>query len=151
MGEIDLLEKNMEDEEIVRKLARHILLAHSRRSKLTILIDENIATLEAPLTELGYRVFSLGKGLKDPHIQKLAEGSAILTKNSKDFIYDAMQFDYDVIGIEDIKFVDKVPTGKNITARKISAAIIDRRFSSLKGNFFLKIYDDGTYDLNQLG
>jgi hypothetical protein len=140
---------NTEDtKQIVKQLAK--VLSHSRRSKVTLLIDENIETLEKPLTELGYRVFSLDKGLKDPHIQKLAEGSAILTKNSKDFIYDAVRFDYDVIGIELIKYLDTTQDANNITARKISKAITDSGFYNFRGNFHLKIYDDGTYDIVQL-
>lgn len=126
------------------------VFAHARRSKITILIDENIEVLEQPLTELGYKVFRLAKGLSDPHIQKLAEGSAILTKNSKDFIYDAVRFDYDVIGIENIKFIDTVQNANNITARKISKAITDSGFYNIRGNFYLKLHDSGTYDLTAL-
>lgn len=135
-------------ENLVREFVR--VFAMSRRSKLTILVDENVETLEEPLTKLGYRVFRLEKGLKDPHIRKLAEGSAILTKNSKDFIYDAVRFDYDVIGVELVKFLDATQDENNITARKISRAITDSGFYNLRGNFHLKIYDDGKYDLIQL-
>ena len=117
------------------------VIAYSRRSKVTILVDKNVETLEEPLTKLGYRVFKLEKGLKDPHIQKLAEGSAMLTKNARDFVYEAIIFDYDVIEIGCIQ------DEKNITAKNISRAITDSRFYNLKGNFHLKIYDDGHFGL----
>ena len=130
---------------IIKFLKKNEALSHARRSKLTILVDENIEGLKESLISLGYRVIGLKKSLKDPEIQQLAQGSAILTKNSKDFIEDAVRFDYDIIGIEDIKFIDKATDHTNLTAKKISKAIRTSQFYNIRGNFLLKIHDDGTY------
>jgi hypothetical protein len=131
-------------------LAKTEALSHARRSKLTILLDENIETLKDALIALGYRVLSLKKGLLDPEIQQLAQGSAILTKNTKDFINDAVRFDYDIIGIEDIRFVDDAKDHKNKTAKKISDAIRGSQFYNVRGNFLLKVHDNGKYTVTTL-
>ena len=135
---------------LIKLIARKEILSHARRSKLTILIDENIETLKNSLIEMGYRVLVLRKGLQDPEIQQLAQGSAILTKNSKHFIEDAPIYDYDVIGIEDIKFLDNDETENNLTAKKISKAIRSSQFYNIRGNFLLKVHDNGKYILTPL-
>ena len=43
---------------------------------------------------------------KDEALKRQAREWAFLTKNSQDFIDEAARYDYDVIGIEDIQFVD---------------------------------------------
>ena len=61
-----------------------------------------------------------------------------------------MRFDYDVIGIEDIKFIDDRGERTNETVRKISAAVRRSRIGTRKGNFWLKVRDDGSFHLEQL-
>ena len=77
-------------------------------------------------------------------------GWAILTRNSRDFIDDAVRFDYDVIGLEDIKFLDDKQDRSNETVRKISLAVRRSQISTRKGNFWLKVRDNGSFHLEQL-
>jgi len=73
-----------------------------------------------------------------------------MTKNSQDFIDEAVRFDYDVIGIEDVKFVDDKADRTNETVSKVSSAVRRSRIGTRKGNFWLKVRDDGSFHLEQL-
>lgn len=83
-------------------------------------------------------------------MKRKARGWAILTKNSHDFIDEAVRYDYDVIGIEDIKFIDGKPERANETVRKISNAVRRSKLATSKGNFWLRIRDNGSFHLQQL-
>ena len=61
-----------------------------------------------------------------------------------------MRFDYDVIGIEDIRFLDDAKDHKNKTAKKISDAIRGSQFYNVRGNFLLKVHDNGKYTVTTL-
>jgi hypothetical protein len=122
----------------------------ARRSKLTILLDENLEPLKDGLRDSGFKVISVKKGMPDEEIKELAEGTVILTKNSKDFVNDAVRFDYDIVAIENIKFIDTDKTRKNQTVEKVSNAIRESDFASKRGNFLLTIEDTGHYRIKSL-
>lgn len=124
--------------------------ASARRSKLTILLDENIECLQLGLEAAGFKVILIEKGWSDEKIKKIAEGTAILTKNSKDFVKDAVVYDYDIISIENIKFVDTLPERKNKTVEKIETAIRASKFYNYRGNFKLVVNDDASYIVEAL-
>jgi hypothetical protein len=83
-------------------------------------------------------------------LKRKARGWALLTENSQDFVRDAVRYDYDVIGIEDIRFVDDKPDRTNETVRKISSAVRRSQIGTRKGNFWLKIRDNGAFHLEQV-
>lgn len=122
----------------------------SKQGYFTIMLDENLRVLEAPLEDDGFKVIVPQQGLKDEALKRQAHGWAILTKNSHDFVDDAVRYDYDVIGIEDVKFVDDKPDRTNETVRKISNAVRRSRLGTRRGNFSLKIRDNGSFHLKQL-
>lgn len=124
--------------------------AFSRRSKLTILLDENIECLCAGLEDAGFKVITIEKGWSDEKIKKIAEGTAILTRNAIDFENDAVVYDYDIISIESIKFIDKKPFRSNVTVRKIEKVIRESKFYNVRGNFKITIQDNGSYDVEPL-
>ncbi len=126
------------------------LIELSKQGYFTILLDEHLRGLEAGLEDDGFKVIAPSQGLKDEALKRKARGWAILTRNSQDFVDDAVRYDYDVIGIEDIKFVDDKPDRTNETARKISAAVRRSQLGTRKGNFWLKIRDNGSFHLEQL-
>jgi len=126
------------------------VLSHSKRSKLTIILDENLFQLKPSLKDSGFKVLALKKGMSDEEIRELAEGTAILTNNTKDFLPHAVADDYDVISIEALKFIDTDPTRKNKTAQKIAKAIRDSGIAFIRGNFNLIIKNDGAYELKAL-
>jgi hypothetical protein len=122
----------------------------SKQGYFTILLDENLRGLEQGLEDDGFKVIVPSQGLKDEALKRKARGWAILTRNSQDFVDEAVRYDYDVIGIEDIKFVDDKPDRTNETVRKISGAVRRSQLGTRKGNFRLKIRDNGSFHLEQL-
>jgi hypothetical protein len=131
-------------------LARQDVIELSKQGYFTILLDENLLGLESGLEDDGFKVIAPQPGLKDEELKRKARGWAILTRNSQDFVHDAVRFDYDVIGIEDIKFVDAKPDRTNETVGKISAAVRRSQIGTRRGNFWLRIRDNGSFHLEQL-
>jgi hypothetical protein len=82
------------------------LIELSKQGYFTILLEENLRWLEAGLEDDGFKVVVPQQGLDDETLKQKARGWAVLTKNSQNFVADALRYDYDVIGIEDIRFVD---------------------------------------------
>jgi hypothetical protein len=126
------------------------LVELSKQGYFTIMLDENLRVLESALEDDGFKVIVPQQGLKDEALKRQARGWAILTKNSQDFIDEAVRYDYDVIGIEDVKFVDNKPDRTNETVRKISNAVRRSQLGTRKGNFSLKVRDNGSFHLEQL-
>jgi hypothetical protein len=124
----------------------------SKQGYFTIMLDENLRGLEPGLEDDGFKVVLPPQGLKDDplKLRAKARGWAILTKNSRDFVDDAVRYDYDVIGIEDIKFIDNQADRTNETVRKISDAVRRSKLATTRGNFLLKIRDNGSFHLEQL-
>ena len=122
----------------------------SKQGYFTILMDENLRGLEPGLEDDDFKVIVPVQGLKDEALKKKARGWAILTRNSQDFVTEAVRYDYDVIGIEDVRFVDDKPDRTNDTVRKISAAVRRSQIATRKGNFWLKVRDNGSFHLEQL-
>jgi hypothetical protein len=109
----------------------------------TIILEEDLRSLEAGLGDDGFKVIPAHM-LEDDDLKQQAHGSAILTKNSQAFVDDAVRYDYDVIGIEEVK--DDGPEA----VRRISGAIRRSHLPSRKGNFWLNIRNDGSFQLRQL-
>lgn len=122
----------------------------SKQGYFTIMLDENLRGLEPALEDDGFKVIVPPQGLKDDALKRKARGWAILTRNSQDFVDEAVRYDYDVIGIEDIRFIDDKPDRTNETVRKISNAVRRSKLATTKGNFVLRIRDNGSYHLEQL-
>ena len=122
----------------------------SKQGYFTILLDENLRGLEAALEDDGFKVVLTPQGQSDEELKRKARGWAILTRNSQDFVDDAVRHDYDVIGVEDVKFIDDRPDRTNDTVRKISAAVRRSLIGTRRGNFWLKVRDDGSFHLEQL-
>lgn len=119
-----------------------MLIEAAKRSKITILIDENNLVLKEPLRRLGFKAISYEQGMPDEKLWELAEGTAIMTANTKDFVVAAIVHDFDVIDISSLKFIDKEQSDKNTTARKIANAIRESAFYSKRGNWLLMVYED---------
>jgi hypothetical protein len=126
------------------------LVELSKQGYFTIMLDEDLRVLESALENDGFKVVTPQQGLKDEALKRQARGWAILTKNSQDFVDEAVRYDYDVIGIEDVKFIDDKADRANETVRKISHAVRRSQLGTRKGNFWLKIRDNGSFHLEQL-
>ena len=106
------------------------LLELSKQGYFTIMLDENLRVLESALEDDGFKVIVPHPGLKDDALKRQARGWAILTKNAQNFIDEAVRYDYDVIGIEDVKLDSE-------TVRKISNAVRRSQLGTRKGNVSL--------------
>jgi hypothetical protein len=126
------------------------LIEMSKQGYFTLMLDENLRVLEAALDDDGFKVVVPPQGLSDSEFKRMAKGWAILTRNARDFMDDAVRYDYDVIAIEDIKFIDDKPDRTNDTVRKVSGAVRRSQIGRLRGNFLLKVRDNGTFHLQQL-
>src|SRR5262249_44022874 len=126
------------------------LIEMSKQGYFTIMLDENLRVLEPALDDDGFKVVLTPQGLEDDVIKRQAKGWAILTRNSKDFVDNAVRYDYDVIGVEDVKFIDDKKDRTNLTVQKISNAVRRSQIGRMRGNFLLKIRDDGSFHLQQL-
>jgi hypothetical protein len=117
----------------------------------TILLDGNLCSLEPGLEDDGLKVVLPPAGATDEDIKQIAKGGwTIATKNSQDFVDDALHYDYDIIALEDVRFIDSKPDRTNQTVSKITGALMRSQLASRKGNFVLKIRDDGSFHLRQL-
>jgi hypothetical protein len=125
-------------------------ISMSKQGYFTILLDEQLRGLATALEDDGFKVVMLRQGLPDEELKKLARGWAILTRNSADFVDAAVRFDYDVIAIEAIKFIDGKTDRTNDTVRKISGAVRRSGIGTKRGNFLLRVRDDGGFHMEQL-
>ena len=117
----------------------------------TIVLDENLRALKAGLEDEGFKVIIPPSGADDREIKEFAKGGwTIATKNSQDFLNDALHYDYDIIALEDLRFIDTKPDRTNHTVAKIAGAVKRSQLASRKGNFLLKVHDDGSFHLRQL-
>jgi len=127
------------------------VLELAKGAHYTIVLDENLRSLKAGLEDEGFKVVLPPEGAADEDIKELAKGGwTIATKNSKDFLDDALHYDYDIIALEEVKFIDSKPDRANQTVAKIAGALIRSQLASRKGNFVLRIRDDGSFHLRQL-
>lgn len=137
----------MSDEPI---LGEHILSDAAFRSKVSILLDANLYQLRPALKSAGFKVVVLKPDLSDEEIGDLAEGMVILTKNSTDFVENAVAGDFDVINVDRLKFIDPDPTLKNKTVAFIKRALKESQLYLKRGNFELVLYENGKWDLKVL-
>jgi len=127
-----------------------IVVEAAMRSKLTIHLDENLHQLESSLRDAGFKIFLIEKGTPDDRICMNLEGDVLLTKNVKDFKVNAVIYDFDIISVEKIKFIDNKKDKSNITSQKISNAVRQSEFYNKRGNFLLTVMDDGEWELKEL-
>jgi hypothetical protein len=107
----------------------------SKQRYSTLLLDENLHGLEPGLEDDGFKVVMPPQGRTNEALKRMARGWAILTRNSHDFIDDAVRHDPDVIGIEDVKFIDVKQNRTNEMVRKISAAVRRSQIGTRRGTF----------------
>lgn len=122
----------------------------SRRSKLTIALDENLLQLKEGLKANGFKVMVFNPETKDVDLFHLMQGMSVLTKNEKDFTLDAVIHDFDVISLKNLKYIDNDNSVKNKTVLIISKAIRDSKFYNQRGNWLLSIKNDSSYELEPL-
>jgi hypothetical protein len=122
-------------------------------ARSTIVMDENLdGGLKEALKGANFRVISVRKGTLDQEIMETILGHRILiTKNTKDFKDFAPVYDFGIVALEKLPFIDNAKEyAKNSTARMISNAISKHRLISLSTGFVLWLNPNGRHDLEVL-
>ena len=112
-----------------------------------IVLDEGLSALEPPLEDQGFLV---RLPFRREDIKREARGCALLTRNPEAFIYDSVRLDYDVISVENLNFMDESAENAKEAADKISGAIRRSHLGTRRGNFLLKVREDGSFHLRDL-
>lgn len=122
-------------------------------ARATLVVDENVDFLAAPLQEANFHVLKPPKGMDDFEIKKVLLAHRILvTKNTKDFLADAPVLDYGIIGLEALPFVDPSNEFKsNLTAQMISKAVSEHSLIAERTGFVLMLKPNGKHVFRRLG
>lgn len=118
---------------------------HIAMARGTIVLDENLFELRSALQDLNLVVIVPEKGTPDSKIiDSLLSGRILITKNSKDFVNWASSFNFGIIALDHLNFIDAEPRGsKNQTAKRISEVLISHRLWSKRHGFILNILNVG--------
>jgi len=116
-----------------------------------IVLDENLYELEDALIEANMRVVTPEPGMSDKTIaKKLAVGRILITKNSKDFLRFAPMYDFGIIALENLKYIDPSKDDSNRTVSLISEIITDANLWSRSTAFIVTVKNDNTYTIKDL-
>lgn len=113
--------------------------------KPRIVLDENLQGLAPALNEK-FTVTAVPSGMKDDQIKDTylyQSGQVIITRNTKDFVEDASAYEYGVVSLEALRFIDPAPSfAKNGTAQLIHKAFRDHRLDLIRRAFLCVLYRD---------
>lgn len=144
----------MADEETIDRLVDRFKEAKVREamSRGLLVVDENVDALATALRAANIRVIVPRKGMDDADIKtELLPNRILVTKNTKDFLYDASSYEYGIIALEKLKLIDPEPNpAKNVTVQLISRAIIDFHLWTKRSPFVLVLEQDGRHRLQEL-
>ncbi len=151
---VAVLEVRMADEETIDRLVDRFKEAKVREamSRGLLVVDENVDALATALRAANIRVIVPRKGMDDADIKtELLPNRILVTKNTKDFLYDASSYEYGIIALEKLKLIDPEPNpAKNVTVQLISRAIIDFHLWTKRSPFVLVLEQDGRHRLQEL-
>lgn len=110
----------------------------------TVVLDENVSQLETALTRRNIRVLKPHPGTPDDEIKsRLLPNRIIITNNTKDFVDDASSYDYGIISLEGLPFIDPDGTEANKTVQLISKAIADHGLWARRHGFIVRLVENG--------
>jgi len=114
----------VDSEERRKRLAKQIV---SRRAMArgVVVLDENLFGLEPALRGRNIVVVKPASGMSDDLIkEQLLSHRIFITKNPADFIDDAPVYEYGIIALDKLSFIDTIPDSKkNRTVQLISTAL----------------------------
>jgi hypothetical protein len=126
--------------------AAKILQSLNEMSRGVVVLDENLEALAGPLWEKGIKTITPRKGTKDKEIKRdLLPHRILITNNTKDFIDDAVAYEYGIIATEGLRSKDA-----EITADIVSRAVTKYSLWALKQGFVLYLKPDGKHKLEIL-
>jgi hypothetical protein len=116
-----------------------------------VVLDENLYELESALEKCNLHVITPEPGMADRNIaKKLLGGRILITKNSKDFVKLAPIYDFGIIALENLKYIDPSKNDTNQTANLISGILSEANLWSRRGAFLVTIKNDMTYTVRDL-
>ena len=137
----------MDKKILVNALKRCIGMARG-----VIVLDENLLELESALSKLNMHVVTPEAGMADHKIaKKLLGGRILITKNSKDFLKLAPIYDFGIIALENLKYIDPSEDQSNVTANLISDIMMEANLWSKRTAFILSVKNNKTYTIVELG
>jgi len=118
----------------------------------TLVIDENVKELAKPLALKNIHIVEPTPGEKDDDIiRRLLPNRIIITKNPNDFKNHASSYDFGIIDVSKLKFIDPEQNEfKNKTVEIISNAIIKFSLWSKRHGFILILHDNKKHVFNDL-
>lgn len=111
--------------------------------KPRLVVDENLQMLVAPLRAKGYKVDVPTPGMSDEDIQeKILPHKVLITRNTKDFATDAAYFEYSILALENLHYIDSDPNpDKNQTVRLILKAMQAHSVPAQNRSFILILHE----------
>lgn len=137
------------DEIIQRVLGRFNNAENVRTgmSRAVLVVDESVNQLAAPLAGANFRVKQPKAGMTDEQIKEdLLEHRVLVTRNTKDFLKDASRFEYGIIGLEGLPFIDESTAySQNTTAQMIADAWVEFSLNAERYGYVLMLKPDGKH------
>lgn len=116
-----------------------------------IVLDENLLELENALKNCNMHVITPEAGMADKAIaKKLLGGRILITKNSKDFLTLAPIYDFGIIALENLKYIDPSKEDSNQTAALISDILSEASLWGRRHAFIVTVKNDKTYTIKDL-
>lgn len=111
----------------------------------TVVVDENVQKLAEVLRKINIRCIVPSAGTPDSKIiSELLPNRILVTRNSKDFKHSASSYDFGIISLDDLSFIDDDPDpSQNKTVQMISRAFIDHSLWAKKHGFIVVLSDHG--------
>ena len=141
----------MESEARRKKLAEQIV-ARRAMARGVVVLDGDLFGLETALRAANIIVVKPPSGLCDDLMrEQLLSYRIIVTSNPADFIQDAPVYEYGVIALDRLSFIDPAPEySKNKTVQFISRAMSEYGLWAKGAKFLLELHDDGNHVLREL-
>lgn len=134
------------------KMANKVAKTFIAMARGTLVVDECIKEIAAALRSSNIHIIEPQPGEKDKDIiERLLPNRIIVTKNSVDFKNFASSYDFGIIDISKLKYIDSsISPSQNKTVRLISDAIIKFNLWSIRHGFILTLHDNGKHVFKEL-
>ena len=129
-----------------------LILSRATMARGVVVLDENVGGLEPALREANILVIKPSDEISDDEIKAILLPHRIfVTNNPEDFILDAPAYEYGIIALNKLKFIDPSPTYRtNKTVQLISKAMSQYTLWVRGARFLLELREDGKHTLEEL-
>jgi hypothetical protein len=133
------------------RIAKQIL-SRKAMARGVVVLDENLVGLESALREANIQVVKSSAGLSDyQNKEQFLSHRILITKKALDFIDDAPVYEYGVVALDKLAFIDPAQEySKNKTVQLISKALSKYGLWAKGAKFLLELHGDGKHQLTDL-